>query len=412
VKIWKMKTGRAAIKFQLQKVLTHFYRLTSSGAISGVGVSGNETGKGSGIPQEVANSIWNQRYRSQSASKQKKGASKSDPIDYTLHPFLYAHSISKPLTGDPGKWWLDEVAQKYLVPMPARLLSLGCGMAHPEEHLLKQGYVKYIVAYDTSQMSINAARERIRNTPWALRIELRCGDPLDDGLESGSFDVVFVEAAIHHFIRIEEMFQMMHRVLKRDGLLIFDEYVGPDHHQYPPDLVQILDALNACLALQYRFDHLSSAPRESMIKPPLEFMLNYDPSEGVHASRILPLTYQYFDVIQRKNYGGAIMRPFFTGILPNFDFDDPKDQTVSRLIIFLEQELTRHGILPHHNTNVVARRKAVPRLPLSSSEMERIGYDHWKGLGSHTESEEKNGKHNSDPPVQGIKSTREKDEVG
>jgi hypothetical protein len=128
-------------------------------------------------------------------------------------------------------------------------------------------------------------------------------------------------------------------------------------------------------------------------------MLNYDPSEGVHASRILPLTYQYFDVIQRKNYGGAIMRPFFTGILPNFDFDDPKDQTVSRLIIFLEQELTRHGILPHHNTNVVARRRAVPRPPLSPSEMERIGYDHWKGPDWRIEGEDKNGKNNSDPPV-------------
>ncbi len=397
------KTRRATAKFQLQKVLTHFYRLISSGAISGVAVSGKEAGNGSGIPQEVANSIWNQRYRSQSASKKKKEASKSDPIDYTLHPFLYAHSISKPLTGDAEKWWLHEVAQKYLVPPPARVLSLGCGMAQPEEYLVEHGFAQHIVAYEISQEAIHAARERIARIPWASRIELRCGDSLDDGLESGSFDVVFVEAAIHHFIRIEEMFQMMHRVLKRDGLLIFDEYVGPDHHQYPPDLVRILDGLNACLALQYRFDHLSSAPRESMIKPPLEFMLNYDPSEGVHASRILPLTYQYFDVIQRKNYGGTIMRPFFTGVLPNFDFDDPKDQTVARLIIFLEQELTIHGILPHHNTNVVARRRAVPRPPLSPSEMERIGYDHWKGPDSRIEGEDKNDKNNSDPPVLGTK---------
>jgi SAM-dependent methyltransferase len=397
-----MKTTEVAIRFKLKKVVTHFYHLLSVGAISGVRATKNEMGNGKGTHQEVAKSIWNQRYRSECASKQKKGASKSDPIDYTLHPFLYAHSISKPLTGDPGKWWLDEVAQKYLVPAPARVLSLGCGMAHPEEYLVKHGFAQHIVAYETSQEAIHAARGRIAKTPWASRIDLRCGDSLEDSLESSSFDVIFIEAAIHHFFRIEEMFQMMHRVLKTDGLLIFDEYVGPDHHQYPPDLVQILDSLNACLALQYRFDHLSSGPRESMIKPPLEFMLNHDPSEGVHASRILPLTYQYFDVIQRKDFGGAIMRPFFTGILPNFDFDDPKDQTVARLIIFLEQELTRHGILPHHNTNVVARRRAVPRAPLSPSEMERIDYGDWKGPDSRIEGEDKNGKNNSDLPVREI----------
>ena len=62
-------------------------------------------------------------------------------------------------------------------------------------------------------------------------------------------------------------------------------------------------------------------------------MLQHDPSEGVHASQILPLTYQYFDVIDRRDYGGSIMRPFFTGILAEFRLggsEGPDDRAADR----------------------------------------------------------------------------------
>jgi hypothetical protein len=107
-------------------------------------------------------------------------------------------------------------------------------------------------------------------------------------------------------------------------------------------------------------------------------MLQHDPSEGVHSSRILPLTYQWFDLVHRADYGGTIMRPFFTGILPNFNWDDPKDQTVARLVILTEQLLTERGIIPHYNTSVVARRRDVPGPPLTAEEAARINYTGWQ----------------------------------
>jgi hypothetical protein len=115
-------------------------------------------------------------------------------------------------------------------------------------------------------------------------------------------------------------------------------------------------------------------------RPSLEFMMGHDPSEGVHASRILPLTYQWFDVIHRQDYGGTIMRPFFTGILPNFDWADPADQTIARLIILIEQMLTREGVLPNYHTAVVGRRRDQPLPPLTAEEERRINYSDWPGL--------------------------------
>lgn len=109
-------------------------------------------------------------------------------------------------------------------------------------------------------------------------------------------------------------------------------------------------------------------------------MLQHDPSEGVHASRILPLTYQYFDVIDRADYGGTILRPFFSGILRNFNWEDPKDQTVARLITLIERLMTRNGVIPHYQTSIVARRRDTVLPPLTEAQTARITYEDWPGL--------------------------------
>ncbi|HEY2388366.1 MAG TPA: class I SAM-dependent methyltransferase [Candidatus Binatia bacterium] len=326
--------------------------------------------------QDFANEVWNARYSKSDAEGRLEHA-ECDPLDYTRHPFIYGHAISEPLTGSVDRFWLDAICTQYLTPPAGLVLSLGCGTATHEEHLLSRGFAERVIAYDMSSEAIAAARRRLDATQWGGAIELRCGDPLADGLPTGGIDVVLVEAAIHHFIEIERMFELMHRVLKPTGLLIYDEYVGPDHHQHPPDLIALLDRLNACLAESYRRDFESGAPREHVEATPLDWMLAYDPTEGVHASRILPLTHQYFDVVDRRDYGGAILRPFFSRILRNWDFSDPKDQTAARLIILLEQELTRRGILPSHQTLVVARPRRRPLPPLPAHAIERIGYTGW-----------------------------------
>ena len=330
------------------------------------------------VPKADATAIWDQRYEG-NEHVGTRPVIEGDPIDYTQHAFLYGHAIARPQTGALDGYNLDRVGRQFLTPPPAQMLALGSGMAFTEEHLLQRGYAQHILAYEMSRSAVERARQRFAAAGFADRIELRSTDVLEDDLPSGAFDAVFVQAAIHHFDRIEEMFALMHRVLRPGGLLIYDEYIGPDHHLYHAEAMAIMDEINACLAPGYRWDHLAKQTREMTPRPSLEWMLGHDPSEGVHASRILPLTYQWFDVLDRADYGGTIMRPFFTGILPNFDWNDPKDQTVARLVVLVEQLLTRHGILPHYHTSVVAQRRDAPRPPLTDEEAARIAYSDWRG---------------------------------
>src|SRR5581483_8385232 len=104
-----------------------------------------------------------------------------------------------------------------------------------------------------------------------------------------------------------------------------------------------------------------------------------DPTEGVHASQILPLTYRYFEVIDRRDYGGTIVRPIFNRILLNWNFEsDQKDQTIAQLVVLLEQELLRHAGMPAHNAIVVARPRPEPLAPLAPSDVERMPYADWR----------------------------------
>lgn len=323
-----------------------------------------------------ATSVWDRRYEGGEHVGSQPNVD-GDPIDYTQHKFLYRHAIAEPTTGSPDEWIIDAIGQRYLKPPPARMLSIGCGMAFIEEHMVKEGYAQHILAYEMSRSAITSAIARVAGQPYAERLELRSGDVLTEDLPTAAFDVVFVQAAIHHFFEIEAMYQLMHRVLKPDGLLIFDEYVGPDHHIYDDHVLALINRIDACLAPRYRWDVLAEHERQGVLKPSLAWMMQHDPSEGVHASQILPLTYQYFDVIDRRDYGGSILRSFFTGILPNFDWQDPKDQTIGRLIVLMERMLTESGVVPNYQTVVVARRRPAPLAKLGDAEASRINYSSW-----------------------------------
>jgi len=329
-----------------------------------------------------ASSIWDKRYQDGELACTQEVV-EADPIDYTQHPFLYKQSTAKRVTGDPEGDPLLMMADKHLNPPANKMLAVGSGLAFKEESLVKNGYVEHLVAFESSSAAVESARERFQKSGLQDRIEMRCGDVMEAGLASESFDAVFVQAAIHHFYNIEEMFELFHRVLKPGGKILYDEYIGPDHHMYEPEVFDLMDEVNDCLAPSYRWDVMRKETRVEVPQATLEWMLDMDPSEGVHSSKILPLTYKYFDVEFRRDYGGTFMRPFFVGILPSFDFNDVKDQTVSRLIILMEEMLIRYGVIPSYHTMVVGKKRDYPCQDMTDEEVSRINYSNWKGWGEY-----------------------------
>lgn len=322
------------------------------------------------IDENKATDIWNERYDSGELSSARE-ADDTDPIDYTQHDFLQRHCVLKPLTGIP-----EHESKEYLMRSifnlvsPDNVLAVGSGLAHEEQYLINHNIVRKIQAYELSDVAVQSAKERIAKAGLSDRLIMHTGDVTKAGLQENTFDAVYVSAAIHHFFNIEEMMDFFYEVLKPGGILVYDEYVGPDHHIYHDKAYEIMDKINSCLDESLRYDQFREEVRDHVAPATLEWMLEMDPSEGVHSSMILPLTYQKFDVVQRYDYGGTIMRPFWVGILNNFDFNNAKDQTIAQLIGLIEQLMIDQGTIPSYHS-IVAARKGIQDLekPLLDNEM-------------------------------------------
>jgi len=338
--------------------------------------------------QDTAKARWNERYAkgktpcAQSPALESPGIQKQmagDPVDYTQHPFLYKHAVAKRLLGGEGEGNpSDPVAVQFFNPPIPKALAIGSGLAFFEEWLAVCGHVETIDAFELSEVAAASAKARLVNAGLAERVRMNAGDVLKAGLAPSSYDLVVVQAAIHHFFEIEEMFAFMHAMLKPGGLLFFDEYVGPDHMQYEPEVQAIMNEMDDCLDERYRFDHIVQSQRTCPPYATVEQMVEMDASEGVHASEILPLTYRYFDVEYRGDYGGTIMRPFFTGILPNFDFEDPRDQTIARLLTLIEELSIKHRLVPNHHTRIMARRRETVRQPFGAADKAAMVFSGWR----------------------------------
>ena len=320
-----------------------------------------------------AKSIWDQRYDDGDGACAKEPDG-TDPIDYTQHDFLNRHLVCKPLTGIPTRESFDFLMRSIFGLVQARrVLAVGSGLAFAEQSLVTAGIVDKIDAYEFSDSAVLSARKRISEAGLDQRLVMHSGDVLKAGLSENTFDAVFVNAAIHHFFNIEEMMSFFHWVLKPGGILVYNEYVGPDHHMYHDKVMAIADRINLCLDERLRFDVLRNEVRSAIPRATMEWMLEMDPSEGVHSSMILPLTYQKFDVIQRFDFGGTLMRPFWVGILPNFEFSDYKDQSIARLIGLIEELLIDNGVIPTYHT-IVAARKTVDMAGKALIDNEVIAY--------------------------------------
>ncbi|HEV3512106.1 MAG TPA: class I SAM-dependent methyltransferase [Candidatus Sulfotelmatobacter sp.] len=100
------------------------------------------------------------------------------------------------------------------------VLDLGCGTGENLVPLVERG--ARVIGIDLSPDLVALARLRVRNA--GVEAELRVASAYDTGLESGSVDIVFCIALIHH-LDIRRVRDEMRRILAEGGVVILKEPV-------------------------------------------------------------------------------------------------------------------------------------------------------------------------------------------
>ena len=264
-------------------------------------------------------------------------------------------SLNRSVTGDPAVEPLRWFADTYLKPRPGlRALSLGSGAGRVEFRLSTMCDFSSFEGIDISRKLTRQANDYAEREG---RKELRfiCGDMLKMELPRSTFDLVFAFHSLHHFANVERILTRAKAALKPDGLLAFEEYVGPNRFQWRPEQLEAINVLLARIPPRYRKRYGLNVEKVRVKAPGLLRMLLADPSEAVDSESILPFVRNNFEILAMKNMGGTITHALFHDIAHNFASSDAESLSLVTMVLEEEQRMIEEGTLQSDFAFVVAR---------------------------------------------------------
>jgi ubiquinone/menaquinone biosynthesis C-methylase UbiE len=247
------------------------------------------------------------------------------------------------ISGDENKSFGDHIVDSYLANKPPGTigLTLGCGTGYREIQLAESTFLSRIDAYDISESALAEGRRtaREKNLHSVINFERKDLSRLD--FPENYYDLILVEQSLHHFVSLDRLMREINKSLKRDGVFIINEFVGPDKFQWTDRQLELANSLLSLMPDKYKIKHYDKKVRRKIYRPGLLRMRIYDPSEAIESSRIVPLARQIFDVIEDRNYGGTILQILFQDIANNFMNDEKETIELLEIICNLEEWLIR-----------------------------------------------------------------------
>lgn len=258
-------------------------------------------------------------------------------ISWMAHPKVREY-INESIAGPPGLWPMDWFVREYESPHFERALSIGCGTGALERDLLVRGVCGSFDAFDGSSVSIEAAKNEAATLGLSDRVNYWVGDFNEPQLPDTKYDAVFFHQSAHHVAKLEKLFRAVLAVLKPDGLVYLDEFVGPSRTDWTDELLAPLREANRSIPDGMRiYDHLP------------EPIQHDDPSEAIRSSEILPQLRIGFSIDTMRGYGGNLLAVLFEVMR------EPTEQVVEQLID-AERKLLASGV-PPYCAIIVARPK-------------------------------------------------------
>ena len=282
------------------------------------------------------------------------------PLSWLEHPTI-VEITNRRVSGDPNvsptSWFRNTYFQQ-----PVDLaLSLGCGFGKFERFGIENGVAKKIHANDLSEGAILKAREAAAQAKLEDQIEYSVEDLDDLTLPAATYDAIFAVSAVHHVFQLEKLFRQCRKALKPGALLFLDEYIGPSRFQCTPAVVRLINQLRDILPERYRTSLFTNDG--SLIHPyvpsPAEHFEKNDPSEAVRSGEIISTLKLYFDILEYRPYGGAILHMLLSGIMGNFDENNETDVVLLRTIATFEEAMESAGVMGSDFAAIVAQPKQV-----------------------------------------------------
>jgi ubiquinone/menaquinone biosynthesis C-methylase UbiE len=250
------------------------------------------------------------------------------------------------ITGDPNQGYESYIADKYLAGRNGlRLLSLGSGVCSHEMNFARNPSFSEVRCVDLAGRLLEEAREQA-SAMGLINMTFKTGDAGHMEFAEDHYDMTLFHSSLHHFRNLDILLgQKIRRYLKKEGLLVIHEYVGPNRlHWTTSQLREVNRILNEVLPAHYKIRYSTGRQKTKVTGPGWIRMVISDPSEAAESEQIKPLIRKYYKTLEEKPLGGNILLPLLKDISHHFtDGSEESKQWLDKLFQLEEQYLQKES---------------------------------------------------------------------
>lgn len=259
------------------------------------------------------------------------------------------------VTGDPKTDIYQFLRREFISRPLERGLSICSGSGEFERGLIDSGICRSIDAYEIAEERVKEGVRKAREGKYAINFHLE--DVNRAVFRENHYDVFFSWSALHHIENLEGVCENVGKALKEGGLVVVQEYIGPDQFQWTERQVSIANRVLRVLPERLRRTPRTGEVLTRVERPTIEEMNSTDPSEAIRSREIIPVLERCFDIKTIRFFGGPLYNILFNRIIGNFDHDSDGDVAVIKLILLLEEILVEEKILDNDYAVIIARRR-------------------------------------------------------
>jgi 2-polyprenyl-3-methyl-5-hydroxy-6-metoxy-1,4-benzoquinol methylase len=252
---------------------------------------------------------------------------------------LVKKRINKLVSGDENISPEKYAVLKYLnTEHSAKAISIGSGNCMREIQIAKLCPNITIACYDMAEKKLERARE-IAEKESVNNLNFYCADLNTANIGKELYDFVLFNSSLHHFNNISEFIpRKIKPILKDNGLVIINEYVGKNRLIIGDSRLKSVNAALKKIPLKYRKRYETEILKNDIYGPGLIRMIISDPSEAVDSESIIPTLTNEFFVNEIRPYGGNLLMPVLKDIAHWFRIEDMDSVAVLDSLFKLEDE--------------------------------------------------------------------------
>lgn len=150
-----------------------------------------------------------------------------------------------------------------------------------------------------------------------------CGDVFKSLEPNPQFDLVFWDNSLHHMENARQAVQFSYQILKENGYLYCNDYVGASRFQRTDMEMAIVNGIRLYLPDEIFVKPGGGEYQRFYVGPTVEQIINMDPSEAADSENIIPAIKENFIHADIRYAGGLIYLVCMEDIIHNITEDDP-----------------------------------------------------------------------------------------